>query len=72
LLQVGKAGVQLGAIRLCPRNLLREDVVRIDAEFSKRVDLKREVLVVSADARMTYQASLRTGATIRAAIDENQ
>ena len=40
LLQLGKASIQLRAIRFCSRDLLGEDVFLIDAKAGQRIDLK--------------------------------
>jgi len=40
LLQLGKAGIQLRAVRFRSRDLLGEDIVSIDAEAGQRIDLK--------------------------------
>jgi hypothetical protein len=58
LLQLGKASFQLSAVRCCSGDLLGEDVVSIDAEASQRIDLKCQVLVVSANARIANQGTV--------------
>lgn len=40
VLQLGKARIQLRAVRLCSRNLLGENIISIDAKAGQRIDLK--------------------------------
>jgi len=60
LLQFRKASAQARASDFDPE-AFTEDVVLVDAQADQRVHLKREVLVVSANARIADQTTAERG-----------
>ena len=56
-----QASVQSRAARLRSGDLVREDEAPFDAVRDERIDLKREILVVCANSRVSYQATVGSG-----------
>ena len=54
-MKLGKALIQTGPSGFRTRHLVGEDEVLVDAKSDERINLKAEVLVVCANARVSYQ-----------------